>query len=91
LLPVEKPMVLPTMTLASEMIGQRHYHASLEGEPGPDDTMLLTSCWTVSGGPCATQVIRNRSVWHTFGLDDLSRETGMHAERLTAQTGVLYV
>lgn len=91
LLPVEKPVVLPRMMLANETIGQRHYQATLEGEPGPDDTMLLTSCWTVSGGPCATQVIRNRSVWHTFGLDDLARESGLHAQRLTPQAGVLYV
>lgn len=64
LLPVEKTVVLARMTLANETVGQRHYEATLEGEPGPDDTMLLTSCWTVSSGPCATQVIRKRSVWH---------------------------
>lgn len=91
LLPADKSVVLPRMMLANETIIQRHYQATLESEPGPDDTMPLTSCWAVSGGPCATQVIRIRSVWHTFGLDDLARESGLHAQRLTPQAGVLCV
>lgn len=90
LLPLEKPIMLPAFPLACETIGQRHYTASLQGEPGPDDTMLLTSCWTVRGGPGPAQVIRNQSVWHTFSLAELAQEAGLRAERLTAQAGVLY-
>ncbi|WP_330985435.1 MULTISPECIES: class I SAM-dependent methyltransferase [Enterobacterales] len=91
LLPVEKPVSLPAFSLANATLGQRHYSATLQGEPGEDDTMMLTSTWVVRGGPSPTQVIHNRSVWHTFGLDDLARETGLKAERLTPQAGVLYV
>lgn len=90
LLPIEKPMMLSAFPLACETIGQRYYTATLQGEPGQDDTMLLTSTWTVRGGPCMTQVIRNQSVWHTFSLASLADEAGLQAERLTAQTGVLY-
>lgn len=90
LLPIEKPMMLSAFPLACETIGQRHYSATLQGEPGPDDTMLLTSTWTVRGGPGMTQVKRNQSVWHTFSLAALADEAGLQAERLTAQAGVLY-
>ncbi|MBG6245206.1 methyltransferase type 12 [Candidatus Symbiopectobacterium sp. 'North America'] len=90
LLLLEKPIVLPAFPLACETVGKQHYIASLQGEPWPDDTMLLTSCWTVRGRPCSAQVIRNQSVWHTFSLAELAQEAGLRAERLTAQAGVLY-
>lgn len=91
LLPIEKPMQLPTLPLASATIGRRSYTATLDGEPGEGDIMRLTSTWVTTGGPSPPQTIRNTSIWHTFGLDDLARETGLRAERLSQQAGVLYV
>ncbi|WP_445222789.1 class I SAM-dependent methyltransferase (plasmid) [Bradyrhizobium sp. Pa8] len=90
LLPIEKPMRLPTLPLANATIGRRSYSATLDGEPGEGDVMRLTSTWVVAGGPSPSQTIRNTSIWHTFGLDDLARETGLRAERLSQQAGVLY-
>lgn len=90
LLPIEKPMRLPTLPLANATIGRCSYSATLDGEPGEGDIMRLTSTWMVSGGPSPGQTIRNTSIWHTFGLDDLARETGLRAERLSQQAGVLY-
>ncbi|WP_166302542.1 class I SAM-dependent methyltransferase [Bradyrhizobium sp. 2S1] len=91
LLPIEKPMRLPTLPLANETVGRRSYKATLDGEPGDGDIMLLTSTWVASGGPSPDQTVRNTSVWHTFGLDDLAQETGLRADRLSQQAGVLYV
>ncbi|MCP3368583.1 class I SAM-dependent methyltransferase [Bradyrhizobium cajani] len=90
LLPIEKPMRLPTLPLANATIGRRSYIATLDGEPGEGDIIRLTSTWVVSGGPSSGQTIRNTSIWHTFGLDDLAQETGLRTERLSQQAGVLY-
>lgn len=90
LLPIERPMALPRLDLAKETLGRQNYAATLEGVPGEGDAMVLTSTWTVSGGPGPERMIRNTSIWHTFGLDNLARETGLRAERLTRQAGVLY-
>lgn len=90
LLPIEKPMRLPTLPLANETLGRHSYSATLDGTPGEGDAMILTSTWTVRGGPGPDRTFRNTSVWHTFGLDDLARETGLRAERLTKQAGVLH-
>lgn len=90
LLPIDAPMPLPTLPLANETLGRHSYSATLDGLPGEGDTMILTSTWTVRGGPGSDRTIRNTSIWHTFGLDELARETGLRAERLTRQAGVLY-
>lgn len=90
LLPIEVSMRLPSIPLASETIGRQSYRATLDGVPGKDDTMVLTSTWTVHGGPGPERTITNTSIWHTFGLDDLARETGLRTERLTKQVGVLH-
>lgn len=89
LLPITRPQLLPPMPFARERIGGHLYEATLEGEPAGGDLMRLTSTWRVSGERGDLRVIRNTSEWHTFGLDDLAVETGLVAEQLTTQVGVL--
>jgi SAM-dependent methyltransferase len=89
LLPMTRPAPLPRMSLAREQIGDCVYEAWLEGEPAGDDLMRLTSTWKVSGGGAPERVVHNTSEWHTFGVDDLARETGLAGEQLTTQAGVL--
>ncbi|MEV5650921.1 class I SAM-dependent methyltransferase [Nocardia sp. NPDC052254] len=89
LLPVTRPTALPAMPLAREQIGDLVYEGMLEAEPIGGDLIRMTSTWTISGAAAPTRVVRNRSEWHTFGIDDLAGETGWAGEQLTAQTGVL--
>ncbi len=89
LLPISEPQQLPPMPYAKERIGDHLYEATLQGEPGEDDLMVLNSTWHITGGPGEDRIVHGTSQWHTFGLDDLARETGMVAEQLTMQAGVL--
>lgn len=89
LLPISRPQPLPPMPYAKERVGDYVYEATLQGEPGEDDIMVLHTTWRVSGDEGEIRTVRGTSEWHTFGLEDLAEETGLAAERLTAQAGVL--
>ncbi|TDC07914.1 class I SAM-dependent methyltransferase [Nonomuraea longispora] len=89
LLPIEKPQTLPPMPYAKERIGEHLYEATLRGEPGEDDLMVLNTTWRITGEEGEVRTVHGTSQWHTFGLDDLARETGLTAERLTLQAGLL--
>lgn len=91
LLPIDRPQQLPPMPYASDQIGEHRYEATLRGEPGAQDLMLLDTTWHVTGGPGPDRVVHGSSQWHTFGLADLARETGLAPTPLTRQTGVLRV
>lgn len=89
LLPISRPQQLPTMPYASDRIGEHSYEATLHGEPGADDLMVLHTTWRITGGPGEDRVVHGTSQWHTFGLADLAEETGLVPEALTRQAGVL--
>ncbi|AXK84297.1 Methyltransferase domain-containing protein [Nocardia farcinica] len=89
LLPVTRPTALPPMPLAREQIGDLVYDGTLEAEPIGGDLIRMTSTWRISGDAAPTRVVRNVSEWHTFGIEDLARETGLAGAQLTAQAGVL--
>lgn len=89
LLPVTRPTTLPKMDLAREQIGDLVYEGALEAEPVGGDLIRMTSTWKISGDAAPTRVVRNISEWHTFGIEDLTEETGLAGEQLTAQAGVL--
>lgn len=89
LLPINTPQILPPMPYAQDQIGDHQYKATLEGEPGDGDLMILNTTWRITGGPGEERIVTGHSQWHTFGFDDLAQETGLTATQLTPQAGVL--
>ena len=88
LLPISRPQRIDTLPYANGRVGDTVYTATMDGEPGEGDLMHLTTRWHVVG-PGTARTVQSTSRWHTFGLDDLADETGLVAERLTVQAGVL--
>jgi SAM-dependent methyltransferase len=90
LMPMDKPMNFPVMPTMKVEIGRCLYEGTVSGEIIEGDLMRITSRWTISGCISPKKVIETHNFWHTFGMDDLSSETGLSAKKLNRATGVLF-
>jgi precorrin-6B methylase 2 len=87
LMGVATPRKIPPEMSLRETIGQQTYEWWIGGEPAGRDLMHFTTTWRVLRDGRTVREVADSYRWHTFGVDQLARESGMAARRVAEAGG----
>lgn len=87
LMGVSAPRSIPPAMSLRETVGEQTYEWWIGGEPAGGDAMRFTTTWKVLHGGRTVREITDSYDWHTLDVAQISRESGLAAQRVTEAGG----